>query len=269
MEGWESKQILNLLSLYLERLEKFRNPLFKNRILWTEISDILKKKSDECDKKFRNLKQTFVRLRKLKKSSGRQSITWPYFNLMEKILESDANINPELEIHSIETLPKTIKLSKKMQYSVNESMTSSSGSSSINQKLELHSRELMPSNLNLLQENSHGMEDLPSTSGGIGPIPSTSKIVESKVVSNNGNQRKHNSQQPPKKRLRRNEDIKKALQNINERQQSLELKIERLIHTAEVGNQIQKERNDLIRMLINNQQSAAEFQKLIPNNKTG
>lgn len=76
--------IKQLLTFYLENKEKFRDPLTKKKNLWKMIAPKLGLTSEECDKKFRNLKQTYIRLAFKKKQSGKSS-RWPYFTYFEKI----------------------------------------------------------------------------------------------------------------------------------------------------------------------------------------
>lgn len=76
-----------LLSFYIENKEKFRDPLTKNKTLWKMIAPKLGFTSEECDKKFRNLKQTYIRLAWKKKQTGKCS-KWPYYSYFEKIFEA-------------------------------------------------------------------------------------------------------------------------------------------------------------------------------------
>lgn len=78
-----------LLTYYLENKDKFSDPLVKKKYVWKTIATKLGLTPEECDKKFRNLKQTYIRLRE-KLASGK-NITWPYFALFEQIYdESEA-----------------------------------------------------------------------------------------------------------------------------------------------------------------------------------
>lgn len=103
-EGWSHNMIMQLLALYAERKDRFRNPQIKTKVLWREIGKVLNKSLDECDKKFRNLKITYIKLLKKKKSSGRQAITWTYFEALDDIFGNDINVNPELSLNVITSL---------------------------------------------------------------------------------------------------------------------------------------------------------------------
>lgn len=68
LERWSSSKVQYLLSLYLERKNKFRNPKIKKKNLWREMAEKLHLSEEACNKKFRNLKGTFIKLLKKKKS---------------------------------------------------------------------------------------------------------------------------------------------------------------------------------------------------------
>lgn len=61
--------------------------------------------------------------------------------------------------------------------------------------------------------------------------------------------------EPPKKRAKRNQDIKNILHNIQNRQASLDTKIDSLIEVSKKSNEIQEDRNNILKALINNQNS--------------
>lgn len=63
-DHWEHNSIQILLNVYLQNVEKFRNPKIRKKSVWIDISNAVGKSPDCCDKKFRNLKQTYIRLLK-------------------------------------------------------------------------------------------------------------------------------------------------------------------------------------------------------------
>ncbi|RVE52322.1 hypothetical protein evm_002960 [Chilo suppressalis] len=80
----EENYIVQLLSFYVDNKEKFRDRLMKKKHLWRIIGSKLGLSSEECHRKFRNLKQTYIRLRARKESSGKCN-KWPYYSYFEKI----------------------------------------------------------------------------------------------------------------------------------------------------------------------------------------
>lgn len=80
----EHNYIKLLLTFYLENKQKFNNPLVKKRHLWKQIGPKLGLTPEECDKKFRNMKQTYIRLAEKKRDTGKDN-TWPYYLYFEQI----------------------------------------------------------------------------------------------------------------------------------------------------------------------------------------
>ncbi|XP_063389375.1 uncharacterized protein LOC134675143 [Cydia fagiglandana] len=78
--------ISQLLQFYVDHKVKFRDPLTKKKNLWKLLSPKLGMSPEECDRKFRNLKQTYVRLAERKEPG--QQIKWPYFSYFEQIYGS-------------------------------------------------------------------------------------------------------------------------------------------------------------------------------------
>lgn len=76
--------IKQLLQFYLDHKVKFKDPLTKKKNVWKMISTKLGLSPEECDRKFRNLKQTYNRLADRKKETG-QDVKWPYYTYFEKI----------------------------------------------------------------------------------------------------------------------------------------------------------------------------------------
>lgn len=78
------KQILNF---YLENKDKFRDQRIKKKTVWRRLAPKIGMSPEECDRKFRNLKQTYVRLSKGRSISGRTP-SWPYYEHFEKIFDA-------------------------------------------------------------------------------------------------------------------------------------------------------------------------------------
>ncbi|XP_059058232.1 uncharacterized protein LOC131851714 isoform X2 [Achroia grisella] len=86
-----------MLNLYLQNIDKFRNPKIKKKNVWVEISNAVAKGPDSCDKKFRNLKQTYIRLLKKKNKNELLKVRWPYFTIFEEIYNVDGEYQPDIQ----------------------------------------------------------------------------------------------------------------------------------------------------------------------------
>ncbi|CAH2097264.1 unnamed protein product [Euphydryas editha] len=82
----EQDYVKQLLTFYIDNKQKFKDPLIKKRSLWKQIGPKLGMSAEECDKKFRNLKQTFIRLAEKKKDTGKDN-GWPYYPYFEQIYD--------------------------------------------------------------------------------------------------------------------------------------------------------------------------------------
>lgn len=94
---WDRNKTRILMDTYLQIADKFRNPRFQKKELWKDISVIVGESPSDCDKKFRNLKQTYIRLR-MKADSGRSITKWRYYKDFEAIYGHLSNINNEEKI---------------------------------------------------------------------------------------------------------------------------------------------------------------------------
>lgn len=111
-DHWELTSIQLLLNLYLQNLDKFRSPKVKKKNVWIEIANAVGKSPDSCDKKFRNLKQTYIRLLKKRNRNEVAVVKWPYFEVFEKIYNNKGTYQPEIQtkLHegATENVAKTI-----------------------------------------------------------------------------------------------------------------------------------------------------------------
>lgn len=96
-DHWEKESIIELLTLYLQNIERFRNPKIRKKNVWIEIGNAVAKAPDCCDKKFRNLKQTYIRLLRKRNKNGVTAFKWPYFDLFEEIYNVDGEYQPEIQ----------------------------------------------------------------------------------------------------------------------------------------------------------------------------
>ncbi|XP_075983271.1 uncharacterized protein LOC142981323 isoform X2 [Anticarsia gemmatalis] len=96
-DHWEHNSIKMLLNLYLQNIDKFRNPKVKKKNVWIDIANAVGKGPDCCDKKFRNLKQTYVRLLKKRNRNELVVVKWPYFEVFERIYNDNGEYQPEIQ----------------------------------------------------------------------------------------------------------------------------------------------------------------------------
>lgn len=96
-DHWDHESTAGMLALYLQNIEKFRNPKIRKKNVWVDIANAIGKGPDSCDKKFRNLKQTYIRLLRKKNRSGVTAFKWPYFDIFEEIYSVDGEYQPEIK----------------------------------------------------------------------------------------------------------------------------------------------------------------------------
>lgn len=95
-DHWEHNSIQILLNVYLQNVEKFRNPKIRKKSVWIDISNAVGKSPDCCDKKFRNLKQTYIRLLKKKNLNSQAVVKWPYFEIFQEIYSDSGECQPAI-----------------------------------------------------------------------------------------------------------------------------------------------------------------------------
>lgn len=78
--------VKQLLNFYLENKEKFRDQRIKKKTVWKLLSPEIGLSPEECDRKFRNLKQTYIRLEEKRNLTGRTS-SWPYYEYFKRIFD--------------------------------------------------------------------------------------------------------------------------------------------------------------------------------------
>lgn len=92
---WTRPMVLLLIKCYRDRKNAFRDPRKKKKLLWIDISRVMKENAynfswDACDKKWRNLKKTYKNVISQSRKNGESVQSWKYFRLMQEILgESD------------------------------------------------------------------------------------------------------------------------------------------------------------------------------------
>ncbi|KAL2733864.1 reticulocyte-binding protein 2b-like [Vespula squamosa] len=97
--AWTNQTTKLLLQKYNDRKNKFRDPKIKKKLLWMEIVEEFKIKGYNVneaivDRKMRNLKQSYKSIKDNKKTStGRNRITWKWYDTMEDLFNEDRTMN--------------------------------------------------------------------------------------------------------------------------------------------------------------------------------
>uniref|UniRef100_A0A2A4JR92 Myb/SANT-like DNA-binding domain-containing protein n=2 Tax=Heliothis virescens TaxID=7102 RepID=A0A2A4JR92_HELVI len=133
-DHWEHTSIKMLLNLYLQNVEKFRSPKVKKKNVWIDIANAVGKGPDCCDKKFRNLKQTYIRLLKKRNRNEVVVVKWPYFEVFEQIYNVNGEYQPEIQQRiqdgTTETVTKALlSIPSKFEPDLPENGESSNGQS--------------------------------------------------------------------------------------------------------------------------------------------
>ncbi|XP_059062965.1 uncharacterized protein LOC131855683 [Achroia grisella] len=100
----EEDYVKQLLTYYIDNMEKFRDPLLRKHNVWRTIGRKLGLTSEECDRKFRNLKQTYVRLRHKQIDTGKCH-KWPYYAYFEKIYDEPCSRMKECSHNGNDDIP--------------------------------------------------------------------------------------------------------------------------------------------------------------------
>lgn len=96
---WVHEAILLLLTLYENNLEAFKSGKKTNKSIWTNIARQMEKDGyhfvgEQCGIKFRNLKNTYKRIKDNNKQTGRGTISWPFYDRFDKIFGKSPDVNP-------------------------------------------------------------------------------------------------------------------------------------------------------------------------------
>lgn len=134
-DHWEDSNIRLMLDLYLQNIERFRTPKIKKKNVWIDIGTAIGKGPDCCDKKFRNLKQTYIRLLKKRNGADTTPVKWPYFDIFEKIYSVNGEYQPEIaqkvqEVHTDTVAKALLAMAEPVTYETKcENIDSSPGQS--------------------------------------------------------------------------------------------------------------------------------------------
>lgn len=108
-DHWDHNHIKEMLNLYLQNIDRFKDPKIKKKNVWIDIGGVIGKSPDSCDKKFRNLKQTYIRLVKKRNREGAVDVKWPYFSIFEDIFCVNGEYGQEIRQKIDETSESVAK----------------------------------------------------------------------------------------------------------------------------------------------------------------
>lgn len=229
----DKKNTLLLLYCIEKRKMDLRNPKVKKKDLWKGIKQEMITYgftlSDEVgiERKFRNMKGTYKTIMDNKKrsSTGRGEVKWEYFEAMQRIFEEDKTINIE---HTISSMPKSTSVMS------TEASTSSSST---------------PLNVNIINNSTLRGPNLSSFSGGV-DVPSLEPIqgllsplaVEQEQVTPKSGK--------GKKQIERGKQLYGLRKKQIEVEESRVKELQLLRKAIEESNMIQRERNNVLSHLI-------------------
>lgn len=228
---WTKQATKLFLSSYLDRKENFRNPKVKKKTLWTEILQVMKANGysdlneDLLDRKMRNMKKSYKNIKDNNKKSntGRGRVSWEYFETFEEIFANDMTINCSSTLSSMQ---------RDKEITANESIED----------------DHEVTTLTCLSDFSNNLSPSISPFQPIQPAsPSSSSNVSSPSFSVTPSVFERSKQKIKSNRM-------SALHNIRKKQLDIEEKrikaIMELKKSIDNSNNIQQERNDLLRNLL-------------------
>jgi len=94
---WSRPMTLSLLNFCREQKEDLHDPSKKKKNIWRVIADAMAAKGytitgGGCEKKMRNLKQTYKNIKDNNNKTGRGRKSWEFFEILEEIYGKDAAI---------------------------------------------------------------------------------------------------------------------------------------------------------------------------------
>lgn len=101
-QKWTKPEVQQLLILYKANEEKFQNPKWKKKAIWKEISKEMNQygysyTSDQCQVKFKNLKQTYVKTVDHNNKSGNSLKSCSFFDELNEIFACNPFVEPVAE----------------------------------------------------------------------------------------------------------------------------------------------------------------------------
>lgn len=91
--AWKDNVTFAFLDLYLERIEQFKNPKIRNKAIFNSIANGLKQNFPDLSitggivqKKFYNMKRTYLDIVQKKNTNSKYPINWKFFNKVHDIM---------------------------------------------------------------------------------------------------------------------------------------------------------------------------------------
>lgn len=232
--SWTVSTTKLLLAEFRKLKEDFRNPKMKKKNLWGKILESFDKKGyrvtiDVLDSKFRNMKKTYKNIKdnNNRKNTGRGRMCWEYFNDFEEIFANDATINTS---YIIQSMP---------QESPSTSLQNISFTSPI--PISVQPDPILSLNTSLL---------IPSMSQPSTPQPSPHQAPTTPHIKSTPT----SSQVEKKEKAVRNKRLYQHRKKIVELEEHRIEEIRQLRMAVEKNNEIQQERNEILKELIKQNQ---------------
>ena len=101
-QKWTKPEVQQLLILYKANEEKFQNPKWKKKAIWKETSKEMNQygysyTSDQCQVKFKNLKQTYVKTVDYDNKSGNSLKSCSFFDELNEAFACNPFVEPVAE----------------------------------------------------------------------------------------------------------------------------------------------------------------------------
>jgi len=102
---WTDDRVKLLIHTLASYRQEFDKPKCKKAKIWKKIADTMKTQcpdfqltGSECDRKWRNLIQTFRKLSDKKKKTGRGAVQWKFYEAMQMATKDRASIQPDANV---------------------------------------------------------------------------------------------------------------------------------------------------------------------------
>jgi len=102
---WTDESVKLLIETWKSYQMQFEKPRCKKSKLWRKIAEIMSADSpelqftgSECDRKWRNLMQTFRKIRDKKKKTGHGSLYWKFYDVLQIATKDKASIEPNYNV---------------------------------------------------------------------------------------------------------------------------------------------------------------------------
>ncbi|XP_046400485.1 trihelix transcription factor GT-3b-like [Ischnura elegans] len=150
---WDRRHVLELIKEYKCLQNEFQDHTIKRKVLWRKIAQNMKRKGapvswELCDKKWRNLKQTFKAIHTSKRSEASMR-RWEYYNELEDIFKNDPNISRPVGTQDVGDDSADVLMSDIDNYTCSEKEINDNEEKTTNEEKKiLEERETLPNTQN-------------------------------------------------------------------------------------------------------------------------